>query len=122
MKVVGHLKKPVSWSLEFWNAFPGHPRGDQTNLEVTRVPVVRGAVQVYDYERGRSRVTYKWRTSGPEVYETTGNATKDMIDAIQTGAVVLRDGWFHGTFTFAKRGTSITLRLAEPEEWEPCSE
>lgn len=125
MKTVGYLKRKVNWSLDYWNAFPGHPRrsySDYSEREktVARVPVVRGAVRIVGYERGRSRVTYRWETSDATTLETTGSATKDMIDAIQTGEIVLRDGWFHGTFTFAKRGSSITLRVAQPGEWEPC--
>lgn len=128
MNVVGYLKKRVRWEADRWVllVFPPDtptemlPRyaGGPTRRTITRVPVIQAAIRCTHTTRGRSAATFHWQVAGGRATESTLAATADLLDAIQRGELVLRDGYFRGTYTFAKRGSSITLRVAKPDEWE----
>lgn len=95
---------------------------NKLGLVVTQVDnfVFTGAFKPISYSRGRSSVTQTFEDKdcpqSPDdkwhriQYDMAPQATSDLFKAIADGEVVLEDGYFVGTFTFAKQGDQISVR------------
>jgi hypothetical protein len=125
MKIVGYLKKRSNWSVTF-DEF-GNPEYVAWNKrhekrELTKVPIFIERLQYKTYYKGQNSISVKFngdtadsllsvlKGDGKLTYNCSMQPFMEIFEGLTKGEFdIEEDGWFSGTFTFRKVGSTLSI-------------